>query len=377
MKTIRVFHVIDSLRRDGAQRALVYLVEGLRHRGYQQRVYCLNDVADPEYVAKLKSYGIEVIIVGKVKLLTGVGLARLLWDFAMLKPDVVQTLLNFSDIVGRTAARVTGVPTVVSSVRTRCVDKAWWNFCLDRLTVGWADKVVFNARNVVPFSVAHEGVRPDQVVYIPNGISGEWARQGSGENRIREELGIPKSSTVLGTVGRLYPQKGHTVLLCAFEEVLKTIPDSKLLVIGTGPLGESLRSQALEKGIGDHVIFLGQRRDVPNLLGCLDLYVQPSLWEGMPNAVMEAMAAGLPVIATAVDGTRELIDHGKTGWLVEAGNAQALADQILSLMSDRASASRVGSAAAHLMETEFAIEKMVSRFDRLYRELVSTHGGPV
>jgi len=120
------------------------------------------------------------------------------------------------------------------------------------------------------------------------------------------------------------------------------MPCALLLVIGDGPLRSQLESEALQLGISERTRFLGERADVPDLLDILDLYVQPSIFEGMPNAVMEAMAMGKPVIATNVDGTQELITHGETGWLVESCNPETLAKQIIYALQNRDECARVG-----------------------------------
>ena len=132
-----------------------------------------------------------------------------------------------------------------------------------------------------------------------------------------------------------------------------------------------LEAEVLRLGITGQVRFLGERADVPDLLACMDVYVQASIYEGMPNAVMEAMAAGKPVVATGVDGTRELIVDGKTGWLVEPSDTRAMADHIVYALKNIAEARCVGETAAQRIAEDFSLDKMILAYDKLYRELAA------
>jgi glycosyltransferase involved in cell wall biosynthesis len=361
--THRIAYLIDSLNRAGTQTALVHLARGLAEKGWEQRVYCLNNRVHPAIQAQLAAAGVEVVVIGKLPLLFGTGFLRLFLDFRSWAPQVVQTLLPVADIVGRTTAYLARVPVVVTSIRARNIDKPALLRRLDRLTMPWADRVVFNAENVIPFSIAEEGVQPGQVVCIPNGVA---ARPGAA---FPDEFRQPEGAILLGTVGRLRPQKGIEVLIQAMPAVLQAVPGVRLLVIGDGPQRPELEALAVGLKVQQAVDFLGERTDVPDLLAGLDLYVHPAYFEGMPNAVMEAMAAGLPVVATDVDGARELITSGETGWLVPPGKPETLAAQITSVLQDRDSARRIGTAAAALMAENYSIEQMVGAFDQLYRDL--------
>jgi glycosyltransferase involved in cell wall biosynthesis len=352
--------------------ALTHLASGLANYGYRQRVYCLNNLADPGIVRSLRSSGAEVRVLSKAQFVALIGLVRLFLEFRSWRPSVVQTFLTYGDMIGRTIARLANVPVVVSSIRARNLDKRWWQFLSDRITIRWVDRVVFNSRQVIPFALANEGVGPEQVVYIPNGVHvGDLRDEPNATPRTRSGLSLPPTARVVGTVGRLDPQKGHRFLLAAFSRVLSNAPDAVLLVIGDGPLRGKLQAEAKELGLSDRVRFLGQRGDVPALLSCMDVYVQASLWEGMPNAVMEAMAAARPVVATAVDGAKELITDGETGWLVEPSDATAMAERIAHALEDVKEAESVGAAAARRMARDFTVQQMVLAYDKLYRELLA------
>ncbi len=165
--------------------------------------------------------------------------------------------------------------------------------------------------------------------------------------------------------------------LAAALQVLETTeipPSSRVLVVGDGPLRPELERRAAEQGISQNTKFLGNRSDLRDLLECMDLYVQASLWEGMSIALMQAMLCGLPVVATEVDGTLEIVEHGKTGFLVRPGDAHGLANSIMGALSHRDQTNRVAEQGASLIQREFSVEKMVNSYHDLYRKLLKDSG---
>jgi len=362
---MQIIYLIDNLLRAGTQTVLGYLVEGLTARAVRQEIFCLNRRFDPGVVAELEAAGARVVVLGKLQLLSGYGLGRLY--AALRRTDVLQTFLPTSDILGRTVGRLARVPLVVTSIRARNLDKRPWQLRLDRGTMPWAHKVVFNARSVVDFSIEHEGVRPEQVVVIPNGV-----RFQAPSDRGRAVLAgiVPADVPVIGTVGRLRPQKGHADLIEAFARI-RDRTAAQLLVIGDGELREPLERQVREAGLAGRVHFLGVRSDLPDLFAAMDVYAHPAIFEGMPNAVMEAMAAGVPVVATGVDGARELVEAGVTGWLVDAGDAGTLAERLLAVLESPDRGKAVGAAGADFVKGWFSVERMVEGFEAVYRSVIS------
>lgn len=373
-RDIRIVYVIDKLTLHGTQKMLVLLAQHLAQRHYQQRVYCLKNAIHPAHEAALRQAGIEVRVFGQAQLLMGIGVGRMIAEWRRWQPDIVYTLLFYGNLVGRFAARLAGVPGIVSSIRAKNVYKRSLHFWLDRLTIAWADVVISNSRSAIPFAIEHEGVRPEQVVYIPNAVAPSPIRHE--REQFRRTIEIAPDTCVIGSIGRLVPQKGYRCLLQAFHQFHRQMPNSVLIIIGQGPLSAELRAEAENLGIDASVRLLGERVDIPELLSCLDIYVQASLFEGMPNALMEAMSAGKPVIATAVDGNRELIDHGRTGWLVEPENPEMLARALLYAVRHPEEAQRLGQAAGRTLTTEFSVAKMVDAYDRLFqRACQAGHAG--
>jgi glycosyltransferase involved in cell wall biosynthesis len=368
-RPIRIVYVIDKLvRYGGAQKVLLQLVQRLTQQDYHQRIYCMNDILYPEIKQVLLTTGSEVRVIGKRQLLTLIGLWRMIMEWNRWKPDIVFTMLFYSDVIGRVIGKITSVPVIISSIRAKNLDKRKWQFWCDRLTAGWADKVVFNSKETIPFAMKYEGIRPEQVVYIPNGVSIHVPHCYPEQKRA--EFGIPPEAIIIGSIGRLCPQKGYYTLLKAFQMVQCQFSDCYLLIVGRGTLRDQLHRYAGELGIAEHIRFLGERTDIGALLDCMDLYVQSSVFEGMPNAVMEAMAAGKPVVATAVDGTVELIEDGRTGWLVAPEQPERLAETLKYVLQHAELAQHVAAAAATHMADHFAVEKMVAAYDALFREVL-------
>lgn len=368
----RICHIIDHLSLHGAQVYLAKLVRGLAECGYEQRVYGLNDPRHPKIVQMMEDAGAQVRTIGKMQLLSSVGLMRLSLDLMGWRPQIVQTYLRFSDVIGRVLGRLARVPVSVSVVTQPNVDKYRWQYLLDRLTAGLSDRVVFNSEEIIDFAVAKEGVKREQVVFIPNGIDIEPKSSPDAGPMVRTRLGISAEAPVIGFVARLYPQKGHACLLSAFAEVLHEYPETVLLVVGDGPLRGELEAQASGLNIGRSVRFLGERSDLADVLDALDLYVQASLWEGMSIALMQAMLCEIPVVATSVDGTVEIIDDGVTGFLVKPGDSEALARGIIHALKNKDAAKGIGKNGAAMVNREFSVRRMVSRFDDMYRELLGS-----
>jgi glycosyltransferase involved in cell wall biosynthesis len=277
--------------------------------------------------------------------------------------DVAITLLFVSDVVGRVMAKWGGVPRIVSSLRARNVHYSSLQRRLVRSTMDSADAVVINSSYLREFAIVEEGAQPDRILIIPNGVCVEDYSAPIDQNLLRVNMGLPRNTLLVGSVGRLARQKGFDVLLHAFS--LLSRADLNLLVFGVGKEEVTLRALAVQLGLQNQVHFAGYRRDIPSLLGALDLYVHPARFEGMPNALLEAMAAARPIIASSADGNRELIEDGIHGWLVPPEDPVILAKAIQEALRDPDEAQRRGAAARERVITQFSLEAMVVAWEKL------------
>ena len=213
------------------------------------------------------------------------------------------------------------------------------------------------------------GIPEKRVEVIYNGVTPAQTIADEEIQKCKAELEVSGCYPLLGVVGSLYPVKGHRFLLEAMPEILRRWPNARLLVIGRGELEVALKEQVAQLAIDANVHFLGMRQDVPRLLSILDVFVLPSLSEGLSLALLEAMASGKPVVATRVGGNPELIDHGRTGFLIQPEDEKDLAANLLNLLSDPEMMQQFGRQASERVQQHFSMGQMVDRYRDLYTRL--------
>jgi starch synthase (maltosyl-transferring) len=244
-----------------------------------------------------------------------------------------------------------------------------WHLALDRLTSRLASGSVCVSPGVERFSREVGGLDPDRLTVIPNGV--DLASFDAGSPVSRASLGVPDDAFLALTVGRLDAQKGLPELLSAAEQVVSARENWRLAIVGDGPRRHWIVEQlASRPTLAGRVKWVGRRDDVPGLMRSADLLVHPSLWEGMPNVVLEAMAARLPVVATEVEGSEDLVVPGETGWLVPPGDPSRLAGAILEAVDDPGRARSLGRAGRARVEAEFVIDRAVAKYEALWSGLL-------
>ncbi len=366
--TRSILHVIPTLDRGGAEKQLVLLATGLPREEFEVHIAVLTRSGPLE--TDLTRAGIPVTHFHKRHKIDPGAWWRLKRHIGQLRPDLVQTWLFSANSYGRTAAMAAGVGRIVAS--ERCVDrwKAWHELVIDRFLARRTARIVVNSMGVRDFYVRH-GLPADKFVVIPGGVSpsppSDLDRAGA-----LASLGLPAHARLIGAVGRLWPQKRIKDVIWA-ADLLKVIRDDvHVLVIGDGPRRARLERFCAQVEIEDRVHFLGHRDDVPRLMPHFDVLWLASSYEGLPNSIMEAMAAGVPVVATDIPGNRDLVVPSETGYLVAVGDRAAIARQTAKILDDRALASRLGAAARVRVHTNFSVDQMIQRHAQLYRELLST-----
>ena len=292
------------------------------------------------------------------------------------RPALVHTHTSKVGVVGRLAAWLARVPVVIHTPHGHIfygyygVVASALIRLLERLLAKITDRIVTltdrGAEEHVQFHIA--GM--EKFVTIHSGIDLAHFRSVQVDAAVkRKELGLPPDGAIVGTVGRLVPIKGLEWLLKAAPQVLAQFPQACFVIIGDGPLLGELRQLTSKLGIGLRVVFLGAREDVPECLAALDLFVLPSLNEGMGRVLLEAMAVGLPVVATRVGGIPDIVPDGTTGLLVPPRDDRALAEAILILLRDRSRRAAYGEAARRHVDGRFDVETMVRNIERLYDEV--------
>jgi glycosyltransferase involved in cell wall biosynthesis len=304
-------------------------------------------------------------------------LLAILWHIRRERPDIVHTHTSKAGILGRLAARMAGVPHIVHTPHGHVFNGHFGRFAaglflmVERFFAGFTEKTVAltagEKRDYVDLGVAQAA----EVAVIPSGVDlSEFAGAPDDVSAEKRSVGLDPQRRQVGFVGWLLPIKGPVYLLNAMAGVWREHPDAELVFVGKGELEEPLRAQAAFAGCSDRVKFLSWRQDVSRLMPLFDVFVLPSLNEGMGRVLVEAMAAGRPIVASRVGGIPDLVRHGENGLLVPPRDDEALAAGISLLLSNRRRAERMGQR-GRLRCHEFSLSAMVSALDELYRGILA------
>jgi glycosyltransferase involved in cell wall biosynthesis len=364
---VPILFLITELSTGGAQVALLRLLKCLDRDRFRPIVVCLynGDGAVAQEICALDIHVFDARMCHKADL---AALLRLYRWIRHIRPAILHTSLFHANLSGRVLGRLAGVPVIVCSERTMAMENEW-RYRLNRWTVGLVDRVVAVSVNVRDFCISHIGLPADKLAVIPNGVELPGLPLVS-PLEARAELGLPPEGPVIGALSRLDPAKGVSFLIQALAQV----NGAYLAVVGDGPERAALESLAGSLGVSSRVCWAGHRRHAPRYLPAFDLFVQPSLHEGLPNAVLEAMAAGLPVVATAVGGTPEVVVDGITGILVPPHDPGALARPITRLLRDPGLRCKMGQAGRERVERCFTVEQMIQRTQALYEDVLEARG---
>lgn len=244
--------------------------------------------------------------------------------------------------------------------------KRWVYRLLYRFSARWVNGYIAVSDDVKNAILQYTGPLRGKLSVILNGVDVDRYQMPVDRTRIRQALGLADNARLAAVVATFKEQKGHRFLIDTLPEILLRFPDLHILFIGEGELGNQLKAQTASLGLQKHIHFLGFRNDIPELLRASDYFVLPSLWEGLPMALIEAMASGLPVIATEVSGTREVMIGGQTGLLVPPGDAGRLKDALICLLSDPAQARSMGAAGHRRIVEQFSAAKQAHEHLALY-----------
>ncbi len=368
-----VVHIIDNLGTGGAQRQLVELVTRLPCDRWRPIVIALS-TEHVQAVDELRAAGVEVHLLhqhGKLDLPCLASLTRLI---RQLRPSIVHTWLFTADCYGRLAAYANRVPVTVCGIRNTVDDMPRHHRLANRWLTRWTSCVTINTEAIRPGLVREGGVPERKIHTIYNGIAVDdsTAVQRNGFDRSAWQL--PTDALVVAMVARLSPQKDHRTFLAAAAHVAKEVPNAHFLVIGDGPLRSDLERWIAEHDLTERVRLLGERHDVRQLWHAIDLAVLATHYEGCSNVILEAMAEGVPVVATDVGGNRELILEGQTGLLVPPRSPQALAEAMRVLLQDAERRRGMGQRGRARIARNFSIETTVQRTAALYQQLMNNAG---
>lgn len=364
---MKISHVVENLERGGLERMVIDLALAQRAAGHEVRVACLFQRG--ALAGELEAQGIAVAACGKRTGLDLRALARLRRWLRAGRGGVLHThnaTAHYHAVLaacGLRFARVLNTRHGMGLPASRGVRLYRWSLV--------RTDVVATVCQAARATAVANGLRPaGGVVAMPNGIRvAAFAPASADAHRaLAALLGFAPGARMAGIVGRLNAVKDHAGLLQAFARVSAVLPDAALVVVGDGPLRAELEALAARLGIAPRVRFLGDRSDVHRLLPGLDAFVLSSRSEGYSMALLEASAAGLPIVATDVGGNGEIVAHGRTGLLVPAGDPAALAGALQAVLADPAAARAMGQAGREWALREATLEAMAARYERLYRD---------
>jgi glycosyltransferase involved in cell wall biosynthesis len=371
----RILLLSTSLGMGGADRQVVYLAKALLACDYDVRLVSMTPLEEMGRQALAEGLPVTSLdmVRGRADWSAFRRLVKLLRSW---QPHLLSSFMYHANLMGRLAGRWAGVPLLVTSIRSERNGSPGQDWLM-RLT-NWMDHCQTTNSQQVADSLRQRGLlSPGKSRVIPNGIDPDALTASAAERvRLRGELKLEQNEFVWLAIGRLLPQKDYPTLLEAFAPLGRH--PARLLIAGRGPLLAELQQQVDRLGVSSQTVFLGVRQDIASLLAAADGFVLSSAWEGMPNVVMEALAAAKPVVSTRVGGVAELVQDGTTGWLVPARDPKALSQAMHRLMTlSETERQRMGWAGREHLRAHFGLEAMAHRWMTLYNDLLARKGSLV
>jgi glycosyltransferase involved in cell wall biosynthesis len=382
--TTRVLHLITRLIVGGAQENTLDLAARLDPRRFQVEVLCGPQTgSEGSLIGEARAAGIPLAVLPE--LVREASPWRDLRAIAALARsvraggyDIVHTHSSKAGILGRIAARLAGTPVVVHTVHGWSFHPymsplaRWVYILLERLAARFSDALVVVARGDIERGLQAGVGRAGQYHLIRSAIALEAFDPACVDRAAaRAELGFPPEAVVIGNVGRFSAQKNPLDWVRAAGEIGRARPDCRFLLVGDGPLRASVEARLQAEGIANRTVLAGLRRDVPRLLGAMDIFLLTSLWEGLPRVIPQALAMQLPVVANQAGGAAEAVQEGKTGFLCAPGDPRQAAAHCLFLAAHPEARQRMGARGRAFALQEFDLKKMVAQVEALYERLLA------
>lgn len=371
---VPILYIITSTNIGGTEKALFELIRRINRDSYRIYVCSIKKPgAFAERIAK-EADGFYTLGLSERGGLNAAlnflpAFIRLIKLIRQLRPSIIHSLLFRANILGRLAGSIIGTPIIISSIRVIEVDRRYKHL-IDRLTSPLVHKYLAVTEAIRKFTLEQVKIPADKIVTIYNGIE---------ENRILHnkphDFKLNREFRNVALIGRFSKQKGHSILIKALQFVVLHEPNIRVYFFGEGPDEVRTKQMVVHKGLNGYVTFMGVVKDIIPYISQMDMIILPSLWEGLPNVLLEAMAAGLPVVASRINGIDEVVVDGKTGILCKPGDPQSLAEALLKLLADRGLAEAMGREGKNRALKNFTINKTVNDTETIYQELLEKHRG--
>ncbi len=362
---INVLRVVSNLGTGGVQRRLVSLLPYIDNKKFNITVCAFKDGPLKQTLTEV---GSKVFIVPRKFKFDPLCIIRLFKIIKSEKIQIVHTHAHKPNTTARIAAILARAPVIIANEHNVDEWKSTFQKLIDCFLSRFTNRIIVVSKGVQKFCQS-TGIPSCKFRLIYNGVEVDKFKNKNFREIKRKELGINENACVVGTVGRIHPQKGHEFLIQVVEKLLVEHQSLIFLIIGEGYLKNEFILKVKSLNLSKNILFLGEREDIPELLSCMDIFVLPSIREGFPNTILEAMASSLPVVATDVGGVRELIIANETGFIVPPADIPALYESLSKLIKDKDLRVQMGNAGFERVK-EFSIEKMAKETEDLYQELI-------
>lgn len=377
MSKINILHIYQNSKIGGIQQQILSIVRGYDREKFNPAFCCFGPRM--ELGREIEKAGIDFVALNRQrynKFSVGilVDLYRLMKERNI---HVLRTHKYRANLYGRIAGKLAGVPVIIASEHNIYRDEKEKRFIRrinNKILSMVTDKMVTVSDAIKKDILRYDRVSPSKIMVLYNGVDTERFKPRVSFGDIRKQFLMSKDDVVIGFVGRLVPSKGLNYLIEAVA-LLNNSSKVKLLIVGDGSLMEELKKMAKDKGLEESVIFTGLRRDITDILSCIDIFVLSSVKEGFPNSLLEAMAMGKPVVATAVGGIPEIIEHRTNGFLVPPADIEGLAAAIKTVIDNPPMAINMGIAAREFIENNYSITATVGKWEALYKSLLEEKSG--
>ena len=382
MRKIKVCHIITKLELGGAQQNTLYTVENLNKDIFEASLITgLGGILDEtaKHIPNIKCCFIKELVRQISPINDIICICKLLKILKNIKPDVVHTHSSKAGILGRIAAKLACVPVIIHTFHgfgfNDYEGKLKKNIFLvsEKLIAPITNKFVAVSKDNIVTAVANGIGKKEKFALIRSGIkTGKYFENKVNAEALKKSLGIPLNLSVVTTIGPFKPQKNLIDYIRVASVVSKNNANCVFLIVGDGDGREELELEVKNRELENKVLFLGWRKDIPDIIAITDIFVMTSLWEGLPRSILEAMCSSKPVVANAVDGVREIVYDSQTGFQINPRDTDKMAEKILYLLNNPEVVLKFGKNARDLITKEFDIDYMVIQQEQLYKELAST-----
>jgi len=377
-----ILYVIDNIEFGGGERVFSQIIRGLNKERFS--VFVASNPGGI-FEKKLMEVGIKIDPLDMTRRYNIGTISQLKKIIKTKNVQIVHSQGGRADFFARIAARIANVPIIISSMAMLVegydvsILRKGLYVLIDRWTERWVNKFIVLSEALRRSLIERHKIPPEKIVKIYNGIEIEEYNPDLKEVRnkkleVKRVLGLKNDVPVIGAIGRLVWQKGFEYLIRAAPEVLKKCPEARFLIVGEGPLRNKLILTSEKLNVADRITFTGFRSDIKEILASIDVLAMPSLLEGLPMVLLEAMAMAKPIVATRIDGITEVLENDKMALLVPAKNPHALAEAIVGILNDKAKANFFGQNAREAMKEKFSVKKMVEQIELVYEKLLYEKG---